>query len=216
MSVPSSRWMFSASGPSSASTSSIDSTSFAPSLNQRVATARHAAIDRPRHGEHLAALLVRVPGRDQRAGAVGRFDDDRAQRQPADDAIALRKRAAERHHPRRRFADQVAVRRNFVGQLLVLGRIDFQQAAGQHGDRPPAGRQRAAMGGRIDAARQAAHDREARPRQAAGQPLGLREPVARGMPRADDRHRHLILRQRLCRGETARPADRESARSGRG
>ena len=45
-------------------------------FDQRVATARHAAVDRSGHGEHFAALLVGVPGGDQGAGAVRGLDDD--------------------------------------------------------------------------------------------------------------------------------------------
>ena len=93
---------------------------------------------------------------------------------------------------------KVAAGGDFVGQLVVLGRIDVQHAAGQHGDRAPAGRQRAAMGGGVDAAGQAADDRQARAGQAAGQPLGLPQAVLRGVPRADNGDGQRVLRLRLA------------------
>ena len=43
-----------------------------PVADQLVAAARRAAIDVARHGEHLAALLHRVPRGDQRPAALGR------------------------------------------------------------------------------------------------------------------------------------------------
>ena len=61
--------------------------------NQAVAAARRAAIDAAGHGKHLAALLHGVPGGNQRAGALGGFDDDHAQAQAGDDPVPLRKRA---------------------------------------------------------------------------------------------------------------------------
>ena len=100
--VPSSRWMFLGQRAKLGQHVVDRFDEFRAVLDQRMAAARHAAIDRPRHGEHFAALLVGMAGRDQGAGAVGRLDDDRADGQPADDAVALRKRTAERHHARRR------------------------------------------------------------------------------------------------------------------
>ncbi len=75
---------------------------------------------------------------------------------------------------------------DLLGQLVVLRRIDVHHAAGKDGQRPPAGLQRAAMGGRVDAAGQAADDRQPGAGEAAGQPLGLPQAVVRAVPRADD------------------------------
>jgi len=68
----------------------------------------------------------------------------------------------------------------------VFRRIDFQHAAAEHGQRPAAGFQRAAMGRAVDATGQAADDRQPGPGETAGQPLRLGCPVMRGMPRADN------------------------------
>ena len=159
-----------------------------------MAASRRAVLDAARHGEDFLALLVGVPGGDQRAAAVGRLDDDHAQRQAADQPVALRKRAGQRLHVRRRFADQRALGGDFGGQLVVLRRIDVHHAAGQHGDRPSAGRQRAAMRRGIDAAGQSADDRQARPGKARRQAFGLPQAVGRGVPRADDADRQRVLR----------------------
>ncbi len=87
---------------------------------------------------------------------------------------------------RRLLADQRAVGRDYLGQLVVLGRIDVHHAAGQDAQRAAAGLQRAAMGGRVDPAGQAADDRQSGPGETGRQPFRLPQPVGRAVPRADD------------------------------
>ena len=86
------------------------------------------------HGEHLAALLGGHARGDQRAGAARRLDDQHAQRDAGDDAVAAREilRAGQKpggfsltRQPRS------PMRRCKLG---VLGRIDVVDAAGEHGD----------------------------------------------------------------------------------
>ena len=79
-----------------------------------------------------------------------------------------------------------AAGRDQVGQLVVFRRIDVHHAAGQDAQRAAAGLQRAAMGGRIDPAGQAADDRQPGPGQAGRQPFGLPQPVGRAVAGADD------------------------------
>ena len=122
----------------------------------------------------------------RRTEKVGRFDDDRADRESADEPIPLRKRAAERHHPGRRFAEHATARGHVPRERFMLRRIDFQEAAAEHGDRTTAGVERATMGGPVDSARQAAHDRETNARQPGSQFLGLRQAIARGVASSDD------------------------------
>ena len=77
-------------GASASSTSSGSVTSVAPDLQQLVG-ALGARIERmARHGEHLAALLGGHARRDQRARAARRLDDQHAQREARDDAVAAR------------------------------------------------------------------------------------------------------------------------------
>ena len=99
------------------------------------------------------------------------------------------------------FADHGSLPATSSASSDVLRRIHVQQTAAQHGQRASAGGQRAAMGRRVDAARQAADDRHARAGQAAGQPLGLRQAILRGMPRADDGDGQRVLRQDLAAHE---------------
>ena len=99
------------------------------------------------------------------------------------------------------FAEQRPVGGDLVGQLLVFGRIDVHHAAGQHGDRPSAGRQGAAMGRRVDAAGQPADDGQSRAGQAAGQPFGLPQAILRAVARADDAHGQGVVRPQLAADE---------------
>jgi hypothetical protein len=105
---------------------------------------------------------------------------------------------------RRLLADQRAAGRDLLGQLVVLRRIDVQHAAGKDGERPPAGLQRPAMGGRVDSAGQAADDCQPGAGEAGGQPLGLPQPVMRAVPRADDADGQGV-------GRPERAADEEQA-----
>ena len=128
-------------------------------LDQAVGAFRARIERRARHGKHFAALFERQPRRDQRARAFGRLDDDDAEREPGNQAIAPRKipRAglpAERH-----FGDRDAGRQNLVEQVAVFRRIDSILAAGKHRDRSIA--KAGAMRRRIDAARQTGNDGKA-------------------------------------------------------
>ena len=170
-----------------------------------MAALRKPAVDRPRHREHLAPLLTGEPGRDQRPGAIGRLDDHRAERQPGDDPVALRKRAGMRGGERRRFADQGPVGDHLEGQLVVLRRVDIQHAAAEDGDRPAAGGDGATVRGCVDPAGQAAGDGVPGAGEPAGELLGDSPPVGIGMARADDRHGE-------CIGRHKGPAHKEDRR----
>jgi len=76
----------------------------------------------------------------------------------------------------------------------MLGGIEVQHAAAEHGNGTATRLQSSAVGRRINAARQAADDRQAGPRQTAREPLGLPQTITGGVPRAHDRQRQLILR----------------------
>jgi hypothetical protein len=163
--------------------------------NQPVAAARRAAVHATRHSKHLAPLLHGVPGGDQRPGSLGRFDHDHPQAHARDDPVSLRERAPQGRRTRKRFAGDRAALDDFGSQLVVLRRIDVEHAAAQDGDCSPAGRQRTAMGRRIDAAGHAADDRKPGPGQAGSQPLSLGQTVLRGVPRPDDGDGRGIRRQ---------------------
>ena len=75
---------------------------------------------------------------------------------------------------------------HLVGQLVVFGWIDVQNAAGQDAQRATASPQCAAVRGRVNAACQAADDRQPRAGKASGQPFGLAQSVSRAMARTDN------------------------------
>ena len=58
--------------------------------DQAVATARQRVVDRAGDREHLAPLFGSTPRGDERAAAGTRFHDQRADSEPADDAVASR------------------------------------------------------------------------------------------------------------------------------
>ena len=58
--------------------------------DQLVAAARERIMDRAGNGEHLASLLGGEPRGDQRAGARRGLDDEHAERESADQAVATR------------------------------------------------------------------------------------------------------------------------------
>src|SRR5262249_45597088 len=82
----------------------------------------------------------------------------------------------------RHFRDQGALRQDGVGKVGVFARIDMVVAAREHGD--GAGGEARAMGGGVDAAREAGDDGKARGAEIARQPLGETQPRGRGMGRA--------------------------------
>ena len=77
-----------------------------------------------RHCEHVASLLSGETGRDQRAGPLCRFNDDRASGQTRYDPIASREVLSAWLKPRWLFAHNAAVAADFCMKLGVLGWID--------------------------------------------------------------------------------------------
>ena len=109
----------------------------------------------------------------------------------ADDAVALRKHAAQGRHRRRRFAEHGALAAISSASLPCSGGNTLSTPLASTAIvRPPACR-RTAVGRPVDPAGQAADDRYPGPGQPCGQPLGLLLPVTGGMARADDGHGHL-------------------------
>ena len=131
--------------------SSASVTGVSALLDKAVGAFRARIERRARHSEDFATLLKRKARSDQRARALGGFDDDDPKRQPRDQSIAARKipRArfpAERHFSKRRPRGQ-----DIVEQIDMFGRIDAVLAAGKNRHR--AGCDAGAVRGGIDAAR---------------------------------------------------------------
>jgi len=59
--------------------------------DQLVTTSCQRVVNRTRNGEYFTTLLTRQACRDERTTSFRRFDDERAQGQATDEAIALRK-----------------------------------------------------------------------------------------------------------------------------
>ncbi len=123
--------------------------------------ARGARIERrARHGEDDAALLAGEARGDQRAGPLRRFDDDDAERQARDDAVAPRKIPGAWVEAKLRFGKAgPAFGDDAFGKWRVFGRVDAVEAACEDGDR--ARREGGLMRGGIDAAGKAGDDDEA-------------------------------------------------------
>jgi hypothetical protein len=80
--------------------------------------------------------------------------------------------------------DQGAVGRDGVGEIGMFVRVDMIVPAGEHRDR--SGREAPAVGGRVNAAREAGRDREACRAEIARQPFGEADARRRCIARADD------------------------------
>ena len=87
--------------PTTASTSSTHGDRRRAEPQQRVRAAREQRRDLAGHGEHLAALVEREVGGDQRAAPLARLDDDGRVAEPGDDPVARREPPRRRLDARR-------------------------------------------------------------------------------------------------------------------
>ena len=145
---------------SETSTSRADVSGDAPSLSSAFVPAESARRDLAGHREHLASLLEREVGGDQRAAPLARLDDDRRRAEPGDDAVARRKAPRRGLDAGRVLGDDEPASRDAPRELGVRGRIVAVDAAAEHGDRRAARVERAAVRLGVDAAREAADDDE--------------------------------------------------------
>ena len=177
-------------------------------LEQAVGAFRARIERRARHREHFAALLAGEPRRDQRAGAARRLDDHDADREAGDEPVAAREVARARLPAERHFRHRRALSQHRFQQLLVFGRVNALEPAGEHGNRA-AGEARAMRSG-VDAARQARHDAETVLAQLAREPLGEFDAGRGGIARADDRD-HRAREDRFGRAPRSAAAGRRSS-----
>ena len=135
-------------------------TGVAPCLMQAVRALRARIERRARYRKHFAALLERKPRGDQRARALRGLDDDDAERQPGNQPVAPREIARARLPAERHFA---------TAQRLPAKwhRAARHAQADRARSWPPASTaivpvaRLAAMGGGVDAAREAGDNGEA-------------------------------------------------------
>ena len=136
--------------------------------------------------EQQAALLQGMAGRDERAAAGGRLDDDGGPGEGADDAVAPRERAAVARMP--------GGCSLMTAPRPAICRASRRCTAGPGSSRPPPttatrlapGLQGGQVSGTVDAHGQPGDDRDARLREAGTDARGQAATKARGVPRADD------------------------------
>ena len=166
---------------------------FGSVADQAVAAVGGAAVGGAGHGEHLASLVCGVGRGDECAAARGGFDDNQSEAESGDESVALGEGPAHRLLEGREFADDRARLRDGVGQSAMLGRVEVEDSASEHGDRASRGVQRAAVGGGVDAPRQAADDRQAGAGEPGCQPFRLANSVMGGMTRTNDGDGQFVL-----------------------
>ncbi len=166
--------------------------------DELVAAAGQRIMNGPRYREHLPPLLRSQPRRDQRATATGGLDDEGAEAEPADQAIALREERPVGRCAQRKLADQCAVPGNIPGELTIRGRVNAIDAVTEKGDGRTTRRQRSAVGGRVDALREAADDAEARRAEVPGELEGVPRAAGRRVAAADDRERGQVQNLRVA------------------
>jgi hypothetical protein len=107
--------------------------------NEAIGAGRALVRRRARHGHHLAALFPGHARRDQRAGPLGRLDNDCTPGEAGDDAVAAGKVLCPRLLAGGAFGNDQA----FLGDLpvkpLMLRRVDMVDAAAEAGDEGEAG-----------------------------------------------------------------------------
>ena len=138
----------------------------APSLSRSFVPDERARGDLAGHREHLAPLLEREIGRDQRTAPVASLDDHRRRRETGDHAVPCREPPRCGLHPRRVLGDDESARPDAASQLPMSGRVVAVDPTAEHRDRRAAGLERAAVRLSVDAARQPAHHDEPRTRPA--------------------------------------------------
>ncbi len=130
---------------------------------------------------------MREARRDERAALHRRLDDEHAARQPADETIAPRKVRRDRRRSQRKLRHQDAALRNLVGEVPVCRGVHAIQPGADDRDGGGAAREPAAMGGRVDAEREAADDAVALVRERVARTPARRAPPGAwrcGFPRS--------------------------------
>ena len=206
------------SSPSTASTSPAHVTGAGAEPQQVVRAARELRGDLAGDGEHLASLLEREVGGDQRAAPLARLDDDRRERQARDDPVARREPPRRGLDARRVLGDDQPVARD-------LARRAPRERAGSRGRCRSRARRRSSP----SRARRGAPPRRRRargPRRRPRRPRRARAPAcvrptrrrpsSARAPTTATRRRARAAPGRRRRGRRARAADRGSRAAGAG
>ena len=130
-------------------------------MRSGIAPTKHVA----RYGQNGTPLLEGKIRGNQRAASFGGLDNDNREREPTDDAVALRKVRLQGRSRGDKFAHQCAALADALGKRSMFARIDHIDAAPEYRNRDSFGVQRAAVRRRIDATRHSAHNRNAAARK---------------------------------------------------
>ena len=164
--------------------------------DELIAAGAGEAVDRPGNSEDLAVLFLGVPRRVESAGASGSFDEEDAEGESADDAVALREKSGKDGLVERHFAEQGAAGCDVGGEGLMFGGVDGVKSAGKYGESAAGGVEGGAVGGGIDTAGKSADDGETRARKLGGEAFGLADAVHGTASGANDGDRQFVLRQK--------------------
>jgi hypothetical protein len=143
----------------------------ASALLQQIVGAGGPWIERAaRYGKNLSPLFAGKAGGDQRARALGRLGHHHAERDSGDQPVAAGKVLSPRRESGRPLADEHSPLADGAVQLLVLGRINIVDAAGEHGDGAMV--ERGGVRRRVDAAGKPRGDDKSFNREAGGRSGG--------------------------------------------
>ena len=160
--------------------------------DEAVAAAARARVDGAGDREHVASLLERRIGGDERARTLERrFDHHGRKTQAADDADG--KMPALRRRSRRVFGQQRARGGNVAVKARVLLGIHHVQTVAEHGDGHAARAECAAVGRRVDAPRRTGDNERPLLGQAVGNLLRALRAVGRTRAGADHRDGDLFI-----------------------
>ena len=155
--------------------------------DQFVTTLALRVMNGSRHREDFATVFHRESRRDQRAAAARRLDDERAEAERRDDAVAAGKLESAHGVTGRVLGDDEAVGPDRVRELAIPRGIDDVDTAAGDCNRAAATFDRPAMPRGIDAGRQSARDGEPEPAQLERERPRCVLAVLAGMTAADDR-----------------------------
>jgi len=162
-------------------------------------------VDRSGNRIHLATLLSRQAGGDQRAAGKAGLDHQHAERQAADDAIAPREVARQRPGIERILRHQCTAHVDHHPRKVAVALwIKFLQACAEHANGAPCDLQCRPMSGAIDAQGQPAGDGETGLRQAAGKCPGRVECRRCGTPAAHNGQLRSVEQCRIACNEKQR------------
>ena len=195
--------------PIASSTSATEVAGVAPSRSKRVRALAERRRDLPGDCEHLPPVLEREIGRDERAGALARLDDDGGSRESGNDPVAGRKSPRRRLDPRLVLRDhEPAACHDRAGELGVCCGIVAVDTAPEDRDRRAVRGERSAMRLAVDAARHTADDHRTRSRRFGREEPRDRATVARAGSRSDDRERGAVEELELRLASEPQPGRR--------